>query len=298
MTGDASRTGWPKLDLHPAITDQTTPLLDLARATEERGLDGFFLPEHTHIPVAFDRSAYPEDAEMPERYKRLYDPYVALSFVAAHTRLDIGTAVSLPGQHDPIALAKTIATLDVLSEGRLTLGFGFGWNLDEFEDHAGVPAAQRPEVVRDHVGLMRALWQQEEAAYESEHARLPPSWSWPKPVQRPHPTVLLGARPTVRNFRRIADWTDGWLAMRGHLLVDDFASHVAELRKQWEIAGRDPSLLRISVLQDPVPPATLRKAMDKAARLGLERVLLHVEDRERAEMLSILDEAAQVLAEA
>jgi len=186
---------------------------DAARAAEDAGFDSFFVPEHTHIPVRRE-AAHPGtgDATLPDdRYLRTLDPWVALAMAAAVTRrIRLCTAVALPAEHDPIALAKTIASLDHLSGGRVTLGAGFGWNTDELADH-GVPARRRRTVLREYLEAMRALWTEEEARYEGEFVKLEASWAWPKPVQ-PAIGVLIGAGGTEETFRWIARSADGWIS--------------------------------------------------------------------------------------
>jgi len=208
-----------------------------ALAAEQAGFDCFYVPEHTHIPV---RRAAPHPrtgtAELPDdRYMRTLDPWVALSTAAAVTSaIRLGTAVALPAQSDPITLAKTIASLDHLSGGRVVLGVGFGWNTDEIADH-GVPPARRRTVLREHLEAMRALWTEDEASYAGESVSFGPSWAWPKPVQRRVP-VLLGAGGTERNLAWIARSADGWLTTPAE---DDLDGKVAALRRAWQEAGRD-----------------------------------------------------------
>ena len=166
------------------LTDRTVSPVRLARSLEERGFSGLYLPEHTHIPVSRDTAA-PMGGELPEMYGRTLDPFVALGQAAAVTeRLHVGTGITLVAQHDPIDLAKQIATLDHLSGGRFTLGLGFGWNVEEAADH-GVAWRTRRELVRDRMALMRALWSEEPAAYESEFGSVRASHAYPKPVQKP-----------------------------------------------------------------------------------------------------------------
>jgi probable F420-dependent oxidoreductase len=285
------------------------PLVDFARAAEERAFESLFLPEHTHIPVQ-QSSPYPKGGSMPERYKYAWDPYTALSFVAASTNLRVGTCVSLPGEHDPIALAKAIATIDVLSGGRIAgLGFGYGWNAQEFADH-GYPAAVRRAVVREKVLAMRSLWNDDVASFEGEYVRLSPSWSWPKPMS--NPPVLLGGGPGARNFAAIAEIADGWLPQLSNAR-DALGGHLTELRRVWEAAGRDPASLRIMAMQNvncaemfgdfspAAPIELLRSARGELARvlehyhrLGVERVVLPMpEDRDEV-LLAILDEVEWV----
>src|SRR3954467_5562455 len=153
----------------------------LAKAAEERGFDTIYVPEHTHIPARRDALHPTGGKELPDdRYLRTLDPWVSLATAAAVTeRIRLSTAVSLPVESDPITLAKTIATLDHLSGGRVTVGAGFGWNTDELSDH-GVPATRRRTVLREYVEAMRALWTSEVACYEGEHVRFGASWAWPK----------------------------------------------------------------------------------------------------------------------
>jgi probable F420-dependent oxidoreductase len=281
----------PNVAIYPGSTDRSMPILDLARAAVERGFSGIFLNEHTHIPVDHPRSEFPPGGPIPERYRRFWDPFTSLAFVAAQTGLEIGTAVCLVGEHDPIALAKAIATLDTLSGGRFVFGVGWGWNREEFEDH-GFPASERAQVVREKVLLMSALWRDEVASFEGKYVRLSPSNAWPKPHQQPRPPVLLGAPAAERNFARVVEWADGWMPMGSALQNDEFPAQLAVLRQQWEAAGRDPSDLRVTVIQMPVPSATFREVVHRAEALGIDRVLLHLRDESREEVLPLLDAAA------
>ena len=271
------------------------PLLELARQVEDRGFDSFYLPEHTHIPVS-RRTPYPEGGELPERYKRVIDPFVGLAFVAARTGLEVGTCMSLAGQHDPIALAKAVASLDFLSSGRFVFGIGFGWNVEEFESHHEGLGRRRWDVVREKVEVMKALWRDDVASYEGDFVRLNPSWSWPKPVRKPHPPVLLGGGLTpgsrARTFERIATWADGWIAVHSVLQDDGFAADLSRLRSVWEGSGRDPALLRIEVLVQPSSPEQMRRERDVACRLGVDRLVLHLESRDGDGLLQALDDFA------
>lgn len=164
------------------LTDRTVSPTRLAHALEERGFSGLYLPEHTHIPVSRATDA-PMGGDLPEQYGRTLDPFVALGQAAAVTeRLHLGTGITLVAQHDPIGLAKQVATLDHLSGGRFTLGIGYGWNVEEAADH-GVEWATRRERVRDHMALMRALWSPQPTGYEGTYASVQPSAAHPKPVR-------------------------------------------------------------------------------------------------------------------
>jgi probable F420-dependent oxidoreductase len=292
MSTSAGSTA-PKVGVFADCTDTSMPLLDLAHAVEDLGYRGLFLNEHTHVPVEHPRSSFPRGGEIPERYARFWDPYVALAFVAAQTGLEVGPFVSLVGQHDPITLAKTIATLDVLSGGRLLLGVGWGWLREEFEDH-GFTARDRVAVATEKVELMKALWTNEVASYEGTYVRLPPSWSWPKPRQRPHPPILIGAPASARNFRRIAAWADGWIPM-GTPDLARFDQTLDELNAAWESAGRaERCPVTVSLLS--VPLKGLASATERCAELGVERVLLRVADLDAADAHEQLTRSAREFA--
>lgn len=209
-----------------------------ARAAEGAGFDSFYVPEHTHIPVR-RQAPHPRTggSELPDdRYLRTLDPWVSLSMACAVTSvIRLVTAVALPAEHDPIALAKTIASLDHLSGGRVTLGVGFGWNTDELTDH-GVPPGRRRTVLREYLEAMQALWSQEEASYRGEFISFDQAWAWPKPAQRPRVPIILGAGGSQRNFTWIARSADGWLTTPGE---SDLAAKLQLLRATWGQAARE-----------------------------------------------------------
>ncbi|TWH24078.1 putative F420-dependent oxidoreductase [Rhodococcus rhodochrous J45] len=277
-----------RVGIHYGGTEDSVPPVDLARAAEERGLDSIFVPEHSHIP-SVRRTPFPGSGEVPERYFGLWDPLVSLSFVAASTGLTVGTCTALPGGHDPISYAKAVATLDVLSGGRLVLGVGFGWNDDEFEDH-GFDPHDKYAVVEEKIALMKALWTEDEAAYEGNHVRLSPSRVHPKPVQHPHPPVLLGCRAGRIGFRRIARWADGWIPM-GHNVVDRIEDDLELLAEEWERVGRDPADIRVTVLQAPRPD--LADVLDRFRGMPVERVVVDVPTAGEDVVLPALEEIAR-----
>ena len=261
----------------------------LARAAEERGFDTFYVPEHTHIPVRRD-AAHPgtgDDSLPDERYLRTLDPWVSLATVAAVTsRIGLSTAVALPVESDPITLAKTIATLDHLSGGRVTLGAGFGWNTDELADHH-VPAGKRRTVLREYVEAMRALWTQDEASYDGEFVSFGPSWAWPKPVQ-PHLPVIIGAGGGPQTFRWIAEHADGWMTTPTQ---SDIGDNIAALRQAWTDAGRHgaPDIrILIAFKPDPADLAAWAEA-------GATELIWGVPDKSEPEVLAHLDRLAQRL---
>ncbi|MFF0815082.1 LLM class F420-dependent oxidoreductase [Rhodococcus sp. NPDC003318] len=275
-----------KVGLHYGGTDISMPLIDFAHAAEQRGFESVFVPEHSHIPSA--GTAYPGAGGVPERYYRLWDPLVGLTFVAATTGLVVGTSVALPGGHDPISYAKAVATLDVMSRGRFVLGVGFGWNDAEFEDH-GFDARDRRSVVEEKIALMKSLWAEEESSYDGKHVRLSPSWVWPKPVQRPHPPILLGVRAGRIGFRRIARWADGWMPMSPDL-VDTYEDDLKQLAVEFERAGRDPADIQVTARQALRPD--LGAVLDRYREMNVPRVLVDVPSATEDVVLPILDEIA------
>jgi probable F420-dependent oxidoreductase len=279
-----------KLGIFADLTDQTMPLLDFAQAVEARGFDSLFLNEHTHLPVEHPTSRFPPGGDVPERYARFWDPYIALSFVAATTALEIGTGVSLIGEHDPIQLAHAVASLDVLSNGRFVFGVGWGWNREEFADH-GRPPELRAQVVEEWVLVMRELWTHDVAAFDGRFVTLPPSRMWPKPVQQPGPPILLGGPASARNFERIARWGDGWITMGETIERGRLASDLDALGHAWAEAGRARGP-RVTLIHNPFPDAPdVAEVVRIADDLGVERVLYHVFDGNDTQMLRRLDRA-------
>jgi probable F420-dependent oxidoreductase len=284
----------PLICVHPGSTDLSYSVVEIALEAEQRGLHGVYLSEHTHFPVGADRGLYPgaHNREVPDRYARLLDPFVALSCIAQATGLELGTSVCLPCQHDPIALAKTTATLDHLSGGRLVLGVGFGWNREEIRNH-GVSPHRRASVLEEAVGVMRALWQDDVASYYGDHFELSPSWSWPKPAQRGGPPVLLGARGSERNFRRIARWADGWITMENPIMEAKFEGQVRKLNKIWSEAGR-PGAPTVVAQLAPEPLARMREWIPRCEELGVGKLNVVLEDDPRDVVLPILDDLASL----
>ncbi|HEX8779781.1 MAG TPA: LLM class F420-dependent oxidoreductase [Nocardioides sp.] len=256
-----------------------------ARAAEERGFDTFYVPEHTHIPVRRDALHPTGGEDLPDdRYTRTLDPWVSLATAAAVTStIRLATAVCLPVESDPITLAKTIATLDHLSGGRVSVGAGFGWNTDELGDHH-VPAGKRRTVLREYVEAMRALWTQDEAAYDGEFVQFGPSWAWPKPVQS-HVPLVIGAGGGPRTFEWIARTADGWMTTPIEQGVPDKA---ARLREAWAEAGREGEP-QVQVLVASKPsPGDLEAWTDA----GVTDLVWGVPDADEATVLGYLDRLA------
>ncbi len=266
--------------------------LELARAAADRGFTSLVLGEHTHIPVSSDPADFPGGGDsIPRTYPRLLDPYVALAFAAAQTSMKIATCTSLPAQHDPIALANALATLDHLSGGRLTLGVGYGWNPAELVNH-GREWKHRRAIVQEHVELMRALWTQEEAEYHGVHADLERSWSWPKPAQGAIP-VLLGAAGRDRALDAIVRWADGWMPGGSITWVAD---RLAELRRRWAEAGRPEAGPVVWFVQDVVDDERFRSRLERLALLGVAEVVVAFDTTDKDQILPVLDRYEKVIA--
>lgn len=265
------------------LTDLTIYPVELARAVEERGFGSLWFPEHTHIPISRATPA-PMGEPLPEEYRRTFDPIVALSAASAVTnRLSLGTGISLVAQRDPIVLAKSLATLDVISGGRVEFGVGFGWNREELEDH-GVAFENRRDVVRERVLAIRSLWRDEIASFDGRHVSLSPSWAWPKPIQQPGLRVLVGGAAGPTLFRHIAEWGDGWLPIGGA----GVRGALPALHDVWASAGRAgaPAVVPFGV------ELTAAK-LDYFHSIGCAEVVARLPSAPEATVLHALDELAR-----
>jgi probable F420-dependent oxidoreductase len=260
---------------------------ELAAALEERGFESLWLTEHSHIPVR--HSPWPGGPKLPASYYDVYDPIVALAVAAEHTTtLRLGTAVLIMPQRDPIQLAKSLATIDVISGGRLEVGIGGGWNLAEMANH-GTDPTRRFRRMREGAEAMVAIWTEDAAEYHGELVDFDPIQAWPKPVQRPHPKIHVGgAAPSA--LQRVVRYGDGWIPMTGRG-EGELVDHVRELRRLAAAAGRDPDALEVTICgasQD-------RAALDGYIDAGVDRVLFMLPSKGRDEILPRLDRLAPVL---
>jgi len=268
-------------------TDLSMDPAELAREAEARGFHSLYLPEHTHIPTSRRTPAPTGTSELGDEYRRCLDPWVALAAAAAVTsRIRLGTGIALVAQHDALALAKTIATLDFLSRGRVVLGIGYGWNHEEMENH-GIDVRRRRALVREKMLAMQALWSQEVAEYRGEFVRFEPSWAWPKPVQQPRPRVLIGGAPGRILFAQIAEFGDGWMPIGGAGVREA----LPELRRALEERGRDPAGLHVVPLGILPDPAKL----EYYEKIGVTEAVLRLPSAPRDRVLPVLDDCARFL---
>jgi probable F420-dependent oxidoreductase len=264
------------------LTDETISPTDLGRLAERRGFDSVWLPEHTHMPL--EHSPFPSGGEVPRHYQRTLDPFVALTAVAAATEtLLLGFGICLITQRDPIVTAKQVATLDLLSGGRVLFGVGAGWNVAEVEQH-GIPFERRFGVMRERVEAMRALWTEDVASFEGRYVSFGPTWLWPKPVQDPLPVYVGGNREQVLN--RVLRYGDHWMPNREW----DLETRIPELRRRAEEAGKPrPDVTYFGADLDPV-------MVERLANAGVDRVLLHLPPAGREEVEAAVDRAAAIAA--
>ena len=282
-----SRIQIMKIGVYIFATDYSIGIVELARALEERGYGSLFVPEHTHIPTS-RRSPWPGGAELPKEYSHTLDPFVGLAAAASVTQnLRLGTGITLLTERDPIVTAKVVATLDLVSNGRVDFGIGAGWNAEEMENH-GTAFDTRFRVMVDRAKAMQAIWTQDEASYKGEFTEFEPIWSWPKPVQKPHPPILLGGE-TRHTLRRIMDFCDGWIP-RGRNFEDP-QGQLDRLRRYADEAGRDPKTISTTLFGAKPDAAYL----DSCAAAGVDSVLLALPSEDADSVLPLLDKYASLI---
>ncbi len=268
-------------------TDYGIDVRELARAMEDRGFGSLFFPEHTHIPTS-RRTPFPGKGELPRKYAHTHDPFVTCTAAAAATqKLVVGTGICLVPQHEPIACAKAVASVDHFSGGRFVFGIGGGWNKEEMGHH-GVSYKSRFRQMREHVLAMKALWTEEAASFDGEFVTFEPSWSWPKPITKPHPPILLGGE-TDYTLKRVVEYCDGWFPRPSHGFTA--RDGMARLKRVADEAGRDMSTLTVTTFRAPAD----RKVLDEYQAAGVASSLLELPDEPRDDLLKRLDEYAKLI---
>ena len=257
---------------------------ELAREVEARGFDSLWLPEHTHIPTS-RRSPWPGGPDLPREYWHTHDLFVALAMAAAATKtLKVASGICLLVERDPITTAKAVATLDHLSGGRFLFGIGGGWNAEEMEHH-GTTFKTRWKLLRERVLAMKKIWTEDAAAFDGEFVKFEPIWSWPKPVQKPHPPILLGGHGR-KVLERVVDYCDGWMPIVAR--TGDLAADLRTLRDLAQQAGRDPHGLVVTVFGAPAEAPTVQRY----GELGVQRVIFGLPSAGRDTVLPLLDRYA------
>ena len=270
------------------FTDYAISAVDLARALEERGFESVWAPEHSHIPTS-RKTPFPGGGELPKRYYDAMDPFVSLTAAAiATTKLKLGTGVCLVQQRDPIQTAKLVASLDQVSNGRFLFGVGGGWNRDEMEDH-GTVYATRFKLMRERIEAMKEIWTKSKAEYHGDMVDIPEMMTWPKPVQKPHPPILVGgAFPQAA--RRAIRYGDGWCPIGGRPGSSPVDA-LEQFRQMARDAGRDPQSLPITLFTPAADASELARYRD----LGIARVVVLLMSEESDKILPILDRWAELI---
>jgi len=268
-------------------TDRTIRPDTLARALEERGYESFWVAEHTHIPLS-RQTPYPGGGELPDMYWRTMDPFVALTAAAvATTTLKVGTGIALVNQHHPINSAKQAASIDHLSSGRFLYGVGVGWNADEMSHH-GTDPAKRRTIARERILATKALWTEEAAAFDGDHVQFSPSASYPKPVQTPHPPIIMGGGGGPVTFRHIVEYCDGWMPIHGRT---DPLEKLPLLREMAEEGGRDPGSIEIGIYGCPMRAAEVEQYRDA----GVDRVVFWLPAEDESTVMSAVEHGASLI---
>ena len=271
-------------------TDYSIRPDDLAKMLEERGFESMWVPEHTHIP-ANRQSAWPGGGELPKDYWHTYDPFVALTAAAAVTKtIKLGTGICLMIERAPITNAKEIASLDLISNGRFIFGIGGGWNSEEMEDH-GTDFRTRWRLLRENILAMKQIWTADEAEFHGEYVNFDKMWAYPKPLQKPHPPILMGGDgPTT--FDRVVEYCDGWMPIGSRNSGGPSLSEkIVLLKRQASEAGRDPESLDITsfgVRPDPELVTRLEES-------GVNRIIFTLPSEERAQVTPLIDECARLI---
>ena len=266
---------------------------ELARAAEQNGFESLFFPEHTHIPAS-RISPWPGGAELPREYWHTHDPFVGLAAAAAVTSdLKVGTGIALVTERDPILMAKQVATLDHISDGRLILGVGAGWNAEEMENH-GTPFAARWKVLRERILAMKAIWSDEEAEFHGDYVDFDTVWSYPKPKQAGGPPILLGATSNY-TYKRIAEYCDGWFpiyqdeARAAASGANDYSESMRLTQEAWDGADREgsPNFTIFGVGPDAA-------AVERCMEHGFDRIVFALPPAEADQVLPLLERYANL----
>jgi len=273
------------------FTDYSVTPAELGRALEERGFESVWAPEHSHIPLS-RKTPFPGGGDLPKKYYDAMDPFVTLTAAAVATRtLKVGTGVCLVAQRDPIQTAKLVASIDQISGGRFLFGIGNGWNQDEMEDH-GTVFEIRHKLARERVEAMKEIWTKPVAEYHGEMVSFGPMMAWPKPVQKPHPPVIVGGAFPY-SARRAIRYGDGWIPQATRKGYNEIAELIPQFREMAKAAGRDPDSIEITVWF----PRREADLMKRYQELGVSRIVFNLESDKADAVLPVMDEWAALMRE-
>jgi len=270
-------------------TDYSIPAVELAPALEARGFESMWAPEHSHIPVP-PKTLFPGGGELPKPYYEVMDPFVVLSAAAVVTKtLKLATGVCLVVQRDPIQTAKLVASIDQVTGGRFLFGVGGGWNREEIEGH-GTAFQTRFKLMRERIEAMKAIWIQSKPEYHGEFVNFPPMMTWPKPVQKPHPPIIVGgAFPHAA--RRAVRYGDGWVPIAGRAPYGDVNEYLPKFKQMVAEAGRDPAGLPITLFGGTEDADLLKRYRD----MGVARVVTTLPPEPAGRTLPVLDRWAELI---
>src|SRR5438132_6792376 len=271
------------------FTDYSMGAGELAQALEARGFESMWAPEHSHIPVS-RRTPFPGGGELPKPYSEVMDQFVVLSAAAVVNKaLKLGTGVCLVVQRDPIQTAKLVASIDQVSGGRFLFGVGGGWNAEEIEDH-GTDFKTRFKLMRERIEAMKAIWTQSKPEYHGEFVNFPPMMTWPKPVQKPHPPIIVGgAFPHAA--RRAIRYGDGWVPIAGRAPYGDVNEYLPKFRQMMREAGRNAPALPITLFGGTEDADLLKRYRD----MGVARVVTTLPPEAADKTLPVLDRWAELI---
>jgi len=271
------------------FTDYSMTPVELARAMEERGFESVWAPEHSHIPLSRG-SNYPQGGDLPKRYYDVMDPFVSLTAAAtATTTLKVATGICLVIQRDPIQTAKLVASIDQVSQGRFLFGVGAGWNAEEMADH-GTAFKTRFKLLRERIEAMKAIWTESKPEYHGEFVDFAPMMTWPKPVQKPHPPVIIGGAFPY-GARRALAFGDGWMPHVKRPQYDDVTEFLPKVREMAQEAGHDPDTLPITAWGVGEDADRLKRYRDR----GITRAVVSLPSEKADTILPLLDRWADLI---
>jgi probable F420-dependent oxidoreductase len=277
--------------IHLFATKQSIQPGDLGKYSEERGFESVWFSEHTHIPVNFLNSGEGDPA-LPDYYWQTYDPFIALTLASAVTKtIKLGTGICLVVEHDTLALAKAVATLDQISSGRFIFGIGAGWLAEEMRNH-GVDYRSRYLLLQEQVSAMKKIWSEEEAEFQGNHINFSKLRAFPKPAQTPHPPIIAGGGAGPKSLDFIANHCDGWMPILGYPEWPGIKAGIADLHQRTSAIGRNPDSIELTIFCWS-PPDT--QTIEEMAECGIKKIILSLEAKTQDEALPLLDEYAKLI---